>query len=198
MPSPIGHALAGILTVWVADCIPGRRTGRQAASNASWWHRAGTGLTLSGAALAAAPDFDLLFAGHRTVTHSVGAVAVVGAAAALVAARLRWPVTRVALTGAAAYASHLLLDWMGVDLTVPYGLQALWPFSDRWFISGWSLFRRTERRRIFTLATLKWNAETVAQEVAMLAPFLAIAWLIRVKALARLATEVPRGNHTPQ
>jgi inner membrane protein len=198
MPSPIGHALAGILTVWVVDCVPGRRTARLAAAHGSWWLRAGTGLTLAGAVLAAAPDLDLLFAGHRTVTHSVGAVALVGAAAALVAARLRWPVTRVALTCAAAYGSHLLLDWMGVDLTLPYGLQALWPFSDRWFISGWSLFRRTERRRIFTLATMKWNAETIAQEIAMLAPFLAIAWLIRVKTLARLATEVPRGNHAPQ
>jgi membrane-bound metal-dependent hydrolase YbcI (DUF457 family) len=197
MPSPVGHALAGILTVWVADCIPGRRNGPHAAENASAWGRAGCGLLLTGAALAAAPDLDLLFAGHRTVTHSVGAVALVGATAAFVALRLRWPVIRVALTCAAAYASHLLLDWMGADETVPYGLQALWPLSDRWFISGLSLFRQTERRRIFTAAIMKWNAVTVAQEIAMLAPFLALAWLIRVKTLARLATEVPRRDHPP-
>jgi membrane-bound metal-dependent hydrolase YbcI (DUF457 family) len=197
MPSPVGHALAGVLTVWVADCVPGRRIGRQAGPDASWWDRSGSGLLLTGAALAAAPDLDLLFAGHRTVTHSIGAVAVVGAAAALAAARLGWPVARVALTCAAAYASHLLLDWMGVDETVPYGLQALWPLSDRWFISGWSLFRQTERRRIFTVAIMKWNAVTVAQEIAMLAPLLALAWLIRVKTLARLATEVPRRDHAP-
>jgi membrane-bound metal-dependent hydrolase YbcI (DUF457 family) len=198
MPSPIGHALAGVLTAWIADIVPGRRAWRAASPTASWLDRAGDGLTLVCAALAAAPDIDLLFAGHRTVTHSVGAVVLVGAAVGVAAARAGRPTLRIACMCAAAYASHLLLDWMAVDQTFPRGLQALWPLSHRWYISGWNLFRPTERRRIFTSAVMTLNAVTIAQELALLAPFIVVAWLIRVKTLARFATEVPCRHHAPQ
>jgi len=198
MPSPIGHALAGVLTAWIVDVIPGQRAWRAPAPTASWLDRAGDGLTIACAALAAAPDIDLLFAGHRTVTHSLGAVMLVGVVVGLMAARSGRPALRIALMCAAAYASHLLLDWMAVDQTFPQGLQALWPLSHRWYISGWNLFGPTERRRIFTRAVMKLNAVTIAQELAILAPFLAAAWLIRVKTLARLATEVPCRDQAPQ
>jgi membrane-bound metal-dependent hydrolase YbcI (DUF457 family) len=198
MPSPIGHALAGVLTAWVADLIPGRRTGRAATPDASWVDRAGGGLAVTCAVLAAAPDLDLLVAGHRTITHSIGAVALVGSTVALVAARSGRPVARLALMCAVAYASHLFLDWLAVDQTLPRGLQALWPLSHHGYISGWNLFRQTERRHLFTAAVMKLNTVTIAQEIVMLAPLLAVAWLVRVKALAGLATEVPGGYHAPQ
>ena len=198
MPSPIGHALAGVLTAWIADVIPGQRAWRSPPPTASWLDRAGDGLTIACAALAAAPDIDLLFAGHRTVTHSLGAVMLVGVVVGLMAARSGRPALRIALMCAAAYASHLLLDWMAVDQTFPLGLQALWPLSHGWYISGWNLFGQTERRRIFTRAVMKLNAVTIAQELAILAPFLAAAWLIRVKTLARLTTEVPCRDQAAQ
>jgi LexA-binding, inner membrane-associated putative hydrolase len=198
MPSPIGHAVAGVLTAWIADIVPGRRAWRAAPATASWLDRAGDGLTIACAALAAAPDLDLLFAGHRTVTHSIGAVMLVGIVVALVAVQSGLPTLRVALMCAAAYASHLLLDWLAVDQTVPRGLQAFWPLSHRWYISGWNLFRATERRRIFTGTVMRLNAATIAYELAILLPCVAVAWLIRVKTLARFAAQVSCRDHAPQ
>ena len=116
MASPIGHALAGIAVAWGADLVPGNRAWRIAPPSASWYERAGNGLTLACAVLAAAPDLDLLFGRfHRTMTHSLLSVAVVAAVAGLVAVRARLPVTRVVLMCAAAWATHLLLDWLAVD-----------------------------------------------------------------------------------
>ena len=80
----------------------------------------------------------------------------------------------------------------------PYGLQALWPFSSAWLISGWDLFRQTERRRMLSAASMRINLAAVAQELAILVPVVTVVWLVRVKALARLATELSRGDHPPQ
>jgi membrane-bound metal-dependent hydrolase YbcI (DUF457 family) len=198
MPSPFGHALAGVLTVWAADLLPGPRVSPATTQHAPRLDHASHGLAVTCAGLAAAPDLDLLFAGHRTITHSIGAVIVVGAAAAVIAVRLKRPILRIGVICAAAYASHLLLDWMAVDQTFPRGLQLLWPFSHRWYISDWNIFSPTERRHIFTGAVMQQNAITIAQEMAILGPFLAAAWLIRIKALARLPSEMPRGDHAPQ
>src|SRR5262249_55012377 len=145
MPSSVGHALAGVAAAWTADLIPGHRVWRPAAQTASWYRRAGGGLTLACLILAAAPDADLLIHPHRTYTHSGGGVAIVGVLAAGVAALRRdKPVVRIALTCAAAYATHLVLDWLSADSLPPYGLQMWWPFSDAWAISGWDLFVQTE------------------------------------------------------
>jgi membrane-bound metal-dependent hydrolase YbcI (DUF457 family) len=198
MPSTVGHALAGVAVVWVADLVPGRRTGRTAPPGASWYRRAGDGLTAAGVGLAVVPDADLLFGMHRNYSHSVGAVILVGLAAATVAVLGRRPVARVSLTCAAAYGSHLALDWMAVDAAVPYGIQALWPFSDAWMISGWNLFRQVQRHRFLSMAAIVINAKAVAYEVATLLPVVVALWSIRVKALAGLASEVSRGDHSPQ
>ena len=64
--------------------------------------------------------------------------------------RTRRPIARVAAMCAAAYGSHLLLDWLGADRYPPLGLQMLWPISKAWYISGVDLFRQTARQRIFT------------------------------------------------
>src|SRR5262249_30793375 len=67
MPSPIGHALAGVAVAWSVEQFPGfRQSLRPIAPR----------LTVISAALAAAPDLDLVYPLlHRTVTHSVAAVA---------------------------------------------------------------------------------------------------------------------------
>jgi membrane-bound metal-dependent hydrolase YbcI (DUF457 family) len=195
MPSSVGHALAGIAAAWTADLIPGNRAWRTAPPQASWYRRAGNGLTAVCLFLAAAPDLDLLVHGHRRVTHSVGAVIVVAIAAALVAAVRRRPVVRIALMCAGAYATHLLLDWLAVDKLPPAGVRMFWPFSDVWVISGWDWFRQTERRHFLSTATIWTNSLAVMQEIAILGPPLIVLWLVRVKALARLAAEMSRGNH---
>jgi membrane-bound metal-dependent hydrolase YbcI (DUF457 family) len=198
MPSPIGHALAGIAAAWTADLVPGRRTWRTAPASASWLERAGNGLTLVCAGLAASPDLDLLFQNHRMATHSVAAVVVVALVTAAVAANARRPVGRVVAMCAAAYGTHLLLDWLCADNNPPRGLQLLWPFTSEWYISNWEVFRQTARVNLLTPAVIRMNLSAIAQELAILLPLLAALWLVRVKALAGLATEVARRDHAPQ
>jgi membrane-bound metal-dependent hydrolase YbcI (DUF457 family) len=198
MPSPIGHALAGIAAAWVVDLVPGDRRWRTAPASASWYRRAGDGLTLACAALAAAPDLDLLTASHRTVTHSVGAALMVAVGAAAVAAARSRPIVRVALMCAAAWGTHLLLDWLGADAYPPFGIRALWPFDDHWYISNANLFGQTERRSFFTRPVLRQNVIAVAQEIAVFAPIVWGLWLVRVKALAGLPAQLSRGDHPPQ
>jgi inner membrane protein len=198
VPSPIGHVLAGAAVVYAGDAIDRRRSP--------------ISLVATCALLGAVADLDLLLPRyHRSFTHSLTAVAFIFIVAAAVtgevtrlrASRLggqgggqaRW---RVALICACAYASHLLLDWLGSDTLPPYGLQVYWPFINRFFVSGLNLFAETERRHLFSGPTLVQNLWAAAQEVAILAPITGALWLVRVKALARLPAELPRGDHAPQ
>jgi inner membrane protein len=217
MPSPVGHALAGVAVAWAADLAPGRRAWRTTDPAASLFARAGGTLTLVCGALAVAPDLDLLFLSrHRAITHSLGAVIVTFIVATAVTGwvtrlpspglpeagldpqRSGLPVLRIGLMCAAAYGSHLFLDWLSVDTTRPYGLQALWPFSDAWYISGLDLFPGTERRDILSLAAFRTNLIAISREAAVLLPVLGLLWLVRVKALAGLATEPARRHHASQ
>jgi membrane-bound metal-dependent hydrolase YbcI (DUF457 family) len=198
MPSPIGHALAGVAVAWTVDLVPGRRAWRTAPASASWYRRAGDGLTLACAGLAAAPDLDLLFTEHRTVTHSLGAMLFVTLFAAALAANADRPIARVTLMCAAAYGSHLLLDWLGTDSFPPRGIQALWPLSRGWFISGTDVFRQTARREFLTPPIIAQNLRAVVQEVAILGPTVVALWLVRVKALAGLSAELSRRDHPAQ
>ena len=190
--------MAGVAAAWAADLVPGRRAWRSAPPTASWYSRAGNGLTAACALVGVAPDLDLVFHIHRTFTHSAGAAIFVGLFAAALAANAERPIARVALMCAGAYASHLLLDWLAADSFSPYGIQVLWPFSDGWFISGWKLFRQTERRHFLTPAVVGENLRAVAQEIAIVAPLLVGLWLVRVKALAGLPAEMPGGDHPPE
>ena len=154
-------------------------------------------MTVACAGLAVMPDLDLVLRDyHRSITHSVTAVAAVGVIAALVAARMRRPIARVAGMCAAAWATHLLLDWLGVDrLYFPYGIQLLWPFDRTWFISGLDIFAGTERHNIFGAAAIKQNAAAIGQEIVLLLPIVLAIWLIRIKALAGLSSQLARGDH---
>jgi len=181
MPSPIGHALAGVATVWAID------------------PRADRDVTVACALLAMAPDLDLLLPyGHRTITHSVGAVGFVALFAAAMAVKSGRPVVRLTLMCAAAYGSHLVLDWLGEDPYFPYGIRAFWPFSDRFVIAPVTIFRQTARRFLTQENAIRTNTLAVLQEIAILGPVVIALWLVRVKALARLSTEVSGGHHPPK
>ena len=177
--------MAGVAVAWAADLAPGRRAWRSAPPKASWYSRAGNGLTAVCALVGAAPDLDLLFHIHRTFTHSAGAMIFAGLFGAALAANAERPIARVALMCAGAYGSHLLLDWLAADSSSPYGLQVLWPLNDGWFISGWNVFPQTARRHFLTPAVIGQNLRAVAQEIAILGPLLVGLWLVRARALAR-------------
>jgi inner membrane protein len=129
------------------------------------------------AALGAAADLDLLIGAHRTYTHSLGACIVI----TLIAMALTPSSEPRLLTGlacGAAYASHLLLDWLGNDGAPPIGLMALWPFSSDYYESSLHWFLSTERRfwlpQFWTL-----NVIAVAREIGTLLPITAAIWWLR-------------------
>ncbi len=45
---------------------------------------------------------------------------------------------------------------------------------------------------------IRQNARAVAQELLILGPVVALLWLVRVKALARLPSELTGGDHAAQ
>jgi membrane-bound metal-dependent hydrolase YbcI (DUF457 family) len=127
MPTPIGHALGGI----VAGFIAGRTT-----ANVPLGRRR-VPVLLFFALLGMLPDIDLLVIdSHRHATHSLVAACGVGLLAVVVAPGrpLVW------LASAAAYGSHLLLDWLGTDTVAPLGIMALWPFETTHFESPYHWF----------------------------------------------------------
>jgi membrane-bound metal-dependent hydrolase YbcI (DUF457 family) len=199
MSSPVGHFLGGVAAAWAVDLVPGDRAARPAPEPAPFFRRAGNRLTILCGLLAVTPDLDLFLHNHRTVTHSVTAVLVVAAVSAVLAKCIgSRSVARTAFMCAGAYGSHLLLDWLAVDISVPCGIQMFWPLSSRWYISGWSIFPGTERRHILGVAAILINATAVAWEVLLLAPVLGSLWLVRVKALAGLPAETPGGDHAAE
>jgi len=169
MPTPIGHLLAGTAIAWSASSTPAPGTAGR------WlnWR-----VTILCALLAALPDLDLLYQPiHRTVTHSVTSAAFVFIVASAVTGWVTGrQALRLGLLCGAAWGSHTLLDWLGADFNPPRGIQALWPFSDRWFISDWDLFLRVERRQPLSSATVIANLKAAGREIAVLGPILALLW----------------------
>jgi len=176
MPSPIGHALAGLAVAWTSGLVTPPDSRRGNLGGADGWP--GRRLVLTTMALAAAPDLDLLLPGaHRTATHSLAAaVAVTIIAAAVTGQVTRW---RTAVLCGISYASHLLLDWLAADNYPPRGIELLWPFSDRWFISNLDLFRQTARQQFLTAPIIRQNLIAVAQELVILLPIVALVYWAR-------------------
>ena len=191
MPSPVGHALAGTAIALVAERV---RALAASGTEERLALEGGADPTARGSsrlpeylfaciALAALPDLDLLYQPiHRSITHSLGSTLFVIIVAMLVT---RWVTGKrsiaVGLLCGIAWGSHTLLDWLGADPNPPRGIQALWPFSHQWFISGWDVFRGTERRQILSAASILSNARAVAREVVVLAPIVLLLLIGRPK-----------------
>lgn len=106
------------------------------------------GLLAGAVVLANAPDLDFVpglvtgvpDAFHRGVTHTLGAAVAVTVATWMLA---RWRRAERpgwwAAFAAAAYGSHLLVDWVTVDAVPPVGIQMLWPLSDAWLHAPFNL-----------------------------------------------------------
>ena len=184
MPSPAGHLIAGVAVAWAAEAIAPLRPRGLDAGRPSAAAAIVTPLVLACAALALAPDLDILLASHRTYTHSVGAVAFVAVLAASVAKALGAPVIRTGLACAAAAGSHVVLDWLGRDTSTPRGLMALWPVSSAFLYSGVDLFADISRRYWKPEEFILKNAVSVAREVAILGPVAGLAWWARRRSVS--------------
>ena len=177
MPSPVGHALGGFALGWLA------------ARSSRLPHPLLTAAAF--ASLGVVPDFDVLVEGtHRLYTHSVAAVGFV-AVLAVVSLRAAGPRgltsrehTLLALAAAAAYASHILLDWLGDDRSVPIGIRALWPFTDAYFQSDFRWFPPVERR-YWLPGFWTANLRAIGWELLVLSPVALLALAARVRAPRR-------------
>lgn len=174
MPSPVGHALGGLALGWLAS--GGHRIQRPGPIVAA----------VLFAGLGAVPDVDILVEGtHRLYTHSVAAVAFVAGLAALVPGRpFGLSRARFVLACTLAYGSHLLLDWMGDDRSIPIGIRALWPFTDTYFQSPLKWFPPVERR-YWLPGFWTANLRAIGWEVLVLAPIAAGALWLGRRARAR-------------
>ena len=179
MPSPAGHLLAGVAIAWAAESFRPLRPRAQENGSGFGAARAITPLVLACAALALAPDFDILLASHRTYTHSLAAVAIAAIACGAIGRALGAPSLATGLTCGLAVGSHIMLDWLGRDISTPRGLMALWPLSASYLYSGIDLFADISRRYWKPEEFILKNAVSIAREVAILAPPAALAWLLR-------------------
>ena len=183
MPTPIAHALGGITAgclvritaVLMASVRPSRRP-LDAPIPGAGRRRAVTGLALLGML----PDVDLLAGMHRSVTHSLGATLV---AAAIGFASARENRVLTAAMVAAAYGSHVLLDWLGTDPSAPLGIMAWWPWTQEFYLSDQPLFMRICREYWLT-ACWRNNVLALGRELVVLVP-LTLAAVIGVRRALR-------------
>ena len=178
MPSPVGHVLAAV----TVGCLVQRTMagGRLSARE----------VMLFGA-LGVAPDLDLFAGMHSGPTHGLGA--------AVLAASLAWlPLKlvctssgrgRLALACTLAYASHILLDWLGTDSSPPIGIMALWPFSQAYVESSLHLFPAVSRR--IHQPELFWsqNLKALSWELLLLGPLAAIVLSRRARRTSDVARD---------
>lgn len=197
----MGHALGGLAAGWL---VRGVAAARAPGSSGTGWRRLladGTFRTQAVlfAVLGMLPDIDFLFGMHSMQTHSLGAAIAVGIAGF---ALLRHDRALTALGCACAYASHVLLDWLGDDTTPPIGIMALWPITGDFYQSDLHWFMAISRR--YWLPNF-WthNLQAVMWEVLLLAPAAALAfWLRRGRArrtgrsgTAPIGARRSRGRH---
>jgi membrane-bound metal-dependent hydrolase YbcI (DUF457 family) len=166
MPSPVGHAMAGLIVHLATARGPRERLDRARA--------------LVAVAAATAPDLDLLLQladgrnHHQGASHSLLAAVVAGAVVAGACAWRRVPQpSRWGLLAASAWGSHLLLDYLGRDTSPPIGIPLLWPAA-LYFHCPWSVFLDVGRR--LSWETVRHNAVALVREVAVLLPILALTY----------------------
>lgn len=191
MPSPVGHALGGLIVGLVGISPDGDREGdrgregkggRETLVPSPWLSRFPAARPLALCATAATlPDLDFLWGRHNMETHSLGAAVLAGL---VVLAWTRGRDPRLALTVALAWASHVLFDWLGSDDTPPLGVMALWPLTSEFYFAHAYVFEAISRR---TWLPNFWthNIAAVSWELLMLGPLAVLAaWWRRARGRA--------------
>ena len=81
---------------------------------------------------------------------------------------------RLAVACAAAWASHVLLDWLGTDAMAPIGVMALWPVDSAHYLSSLHWFLPIHRE-FGELTTWLRDIRAVTRELLLLGP---LAWAV--------------------
>ncbi len=184
MPSPVGHALGGLivgLAIWPRPIGPRNHSTDTSgtASTSAAVGAFGTPRTRGALAVVTAaaclPDIDFLWGRHAMETHSVGAALLAGL---VVYAFLRR--ADLAFACVLAWCSHILFDWLGSDDFPPIGVMALWPFTDNFYFANAFVFDAISRR-YRQIGFWEHNLWAVAKEMLLLTPpVLALAsWRLR-------------------
>ncbi len=137
MPSPVGHILIGL-------------TAANIVLKPNLYHSVVWLIFVIFAANAA--DLDFLpgwLAGdinrfHHGISHSVGMAFVFACLCALTSRLVTAKTRLVFLAALIIYLSHLLADYLGVDVVEPYGAPFLWPLSDEYYLAPAQLFQPIE------------------------------------------------------
>lgn len=160
MPSPIGHALGGL----IAGLLLSPRSAKPRLYPTHQTY-------LTAAVIAAcAPDLDFLWGRHNRETHSV-IVAIVVAAGVWVVTRR----SRLALVCGIAWASHVLFDWLGSDDSPPLGVMALWPLNSHFYFANAYVFEAISRRYAEP-GFWQQNVWALTKELLMLLPPAVLLW----------------------
>ena len=124
------------------------------------------------AAVAIAPDLDLVFGTHREISHSIGAALAAGLVAVVATRSPRWGAA-IAL----AWASHVLFDWLSNDTRPPIGVMALWPFTRDYYKASFEIFPPVSRKYWESRFWI-YNLRAVVMEMVILGPacLLALRW----------------------
>lgn len=169
MPSPIGHALGGVIAALIVrpTAPAGEGIEPQAAPGATLKLYGALGL------VACLPDIDFLWGRHNYETHSLGAAAIAGL---VVLAWTRGAGARLALAVTLAWSTHVLFDWLGSDDRAPLGVMALWPLTHEFYYANAWLFDAISRH-YWRDDFVSQNVFAILKEVALLGPIaLALAW----------------------
>jgi membrane-bound metal-dependent hydrolase YbcI (DUF457 family) len=153
LPSPIGHALGGLIV------------GEVLAPSA----------LLICAVAGVLPDIDFAWGGHNRQTHSLGAAVIAGL---VVLAWKRSP--RLALAVTISWATHVFFDWLGSDDTPPLGVMALWPVNANFYFADAFVFEAISRR-YWLDNFVTHNAWAVIKELLILGPLAVMAFLWQVR-----------------
>lgn len=163
MPSPVGHALAGLIVAEHLD-LDNRR---QRLETVLW---------------ACAADIDIVpgllranpGAAHAKASHSIGAAVLAGVGAGLFTWWRRRSFFPRFTEVTVAYTSHLVLDYLGKESSQG-GMMLFWPFSQqrvgsryRWFST---ILSESRERGFWKGLFLLHNMKAVAREVLSLGAF---------------------------
>ena len=209
MPSPIGHSLGGMAAGWLMailitssdssgqrcesendrpeavkrDGFDGDRShkfqGRKKKKSRKFQSKFFRAVWREAALfslLAVAPDLDLLVGKHSTYTHSFGAMTLVGVLVYILNNRKGGQ----ALSATMAYGSHILLDWLGTDTSMPIGIMALWPLTNRFYQSNFFWFMAISRR-FRASGFLSYNLYAMSRELVLLGPLVVTIGMYRFR-----------------
>jgi inner membrane protein len=179
MPLPVGHSLAGYLIYLGAERDVSLRR----------WK------TILLYILAAnLPDLDILpgfLVGlpnlyHHGISHSLGLAILAGLVVLFYRGwREKSGLFRAFGITSGLYLSHVLLDSLIVDTTAPFGVQLLWPLSNRYIISPLLIFPtvyKADTSGIFLSSLIHpGNLKLIGVELLYFVPLVALAqlWLRR-------------------